>query len=775
MSSSISSDDEDVLSDIDEVIGEGNWPSLYPLRHNQNVIATAPTDGHQVRGLLVNMTGRQSASSFVAKNFEIYESSTRRFVICDADEYKVEPVADAGSAHDASAVTASSSNATNGETTTADVPQSSSAHDASAATASPSSATNGESTTADVPQSSSAHDASAATASSSSATNGETTTADVRQSSSTYEAPAAIASPSNATSRETAQQSSFVVFVNGDESEADEHSFHADSHAFKVGDKCSFVQALGRTAARATVAGRIVGKRSRCVQKYVLLQEDGSQCVVPCVFVMEPTHQYEFPTDDNEDGFSALNDDSEHREESGLSNASAVQALELSGAIQCFDVAKMDAAQIWYTILLKRNLCGGMLTRTILIAASNDSACLPLWNMPTTLEKTKVSLVTQGMDFIAHFQSHQKIAWLRVKLFTIVASNRGTYSRMRVTFNGHTQLSLATAGSPELTDDLRCRIAAIALDANCVKLLGLIFGSRDVLEKTDNRSLNNSALWGDIAHNFVNNSMWVPHHTAADSVVACRSVDTTVSPPSPGLDPTTIQDVFLECRSEWSRLRSAVTSPTGCNSTGTQMLKEVWENYINGGRLKFTHKVVTMYIFANWTAAGGNLPQLCNRTLAEHQKLQVGVRGGNPQFQTPQKQTPSTSSSTASTKTLRNSNALADIASALQKFTGGSSQSPIVLDEAPEKRRSPSIGAKRLLIPEDPDLELTIFMTKHKILKWWPEIYERLGITTIDELRFIGKEECSKSLNDLPALPRLKMATLAESSADHTAPASFSH
>ena len=163
--------------------------------------------------------------------------------------------------------------------------------------------------------------------------------------------------------------------------------------------------------------------------------------------------------------------------------------------------------------------------------------------------------------------------------------------------------------------------------------------------------------------------------------------------------------------------------------------------------------------------SGATLPQLCNRTLAEHQKLQIGVNRGNAEFQTPQKQqTPSTSSSSKSTRTFRNSTALSDIASALQKFaTGGTSQSPICVDELQEQGRSPSIGAKRLLIPDDPDIELKNFMIEHNIWKWWPEIYEKLGITNIDDLRFIGKKECSKSLNGLPAIARLRMATLADS------------
>jgi hypothetical protein len=324
------------------------------------------------------------------------------------------------------------------------------------------------------------------------------------------------------------------------------------------------------------------------------------------------------------------------------------------------------------------------------------------------------------------------------------------------------------AGSPELTDDLRCRVAAIALDANCIKYLGIIFGSRDTLEKTDNRSLNNASLWEDLARQFVNNRLWVPHSSAADIIPACRGVDTTVCPPPPGLDGTTVQDVFTECRAEWARLRSALSSPSGCNSTGAELLKAVWDNYINGGRLKFQHKVVVMHIFATWTAAGKNLPELCNRTLPARQQLRVGVQaqavGENAQITTPQKSN-SSSNSSSSTKQLSR-NALVDIAQSLQKFEQkftGTSSSPIHIDDPAETQKQPRNGKKRLqLLEEEPDMELKTYLTTHNLMKWWPQIYERLGITTVADLKFIGKKECVSCLADLPALARLKMAALAD-------------
>jgi hypothetical protein len=700
-----SSDDEDALSDEEEeVISEGNWPSLYPLHHNQIVIATAPMDGHQVRGHLTNMTGRHSESGFVAKSFEIFESSTGRQVICDADEYNVDTVADT---------------VTPAKFRDVVVPELSS------------------------------HVASTAVATSPSATTLETISENANAVVFT-EASHVTPTPQNA-----AEPTPTSLQHNYDEEEDDEQSYHNHAVAFKVGDTCSFVEAVGKEATNAVIVGRIIGSTSGHVQKYVLAKNDGSQCVVPSVFVMEPRAMRE-----NEDD-PYLHDDGLPEESIaniGAANESGSMALQLAGSIEYFDVAKMNASEMWHSILLKRNLSGGMLTRTILLAATTDHACQPLWTGVTTMEKTKAALASQGVDFITHFTPHHKVAWLRAKLFTTVVSNRHTYSKLRLTFNGHTQLSLAAAGSPELTDDLRCRIAAMALDANCVKLLGIIFGSRDNLEKTDNKSLSNAALWDVLARNFVNNRQWVPHSGAADTILACRLVDTTPCPSPPGLDATTVQDVFLDCRSDWARLKSAVYGVTGCNSTGTQLLKDVWDNYVNGGRLKFQHKVVAMHIFATWTDAGRNLPELCNRTLAEHQQLKIGVQTAK-EFTTPQKPH-SSSNSSSSTKQL-NRNALTDIAQALQRFTGSSS-SPINVDDTPEQQKAPKIGAKRLLLQEEPDAELKTYLTSQSIMKWWPDIYERLGITTIADLRFIGKIECLASLADLPALARLKMASLAD-------------
>ena len=52
------------------------------------------------------------------------------------------------------------------------------------------------------------------------------------------------------------------------------------------------------------------------------------------------------------------------------------------------------------------------------------------------------------------------------------------------------------------------------------------------------------------------------------------------------------------------------------------------------------------------------------------------------------------------------------------------------------------------------------YMTQNKINKWWPQIYDKLGVTSIDELKFVGKNEIEKGLAQLPAYPRMKLLAL---------------
>jgi hypothetical protein len=339
--------------------------------------------------------------------------------------------------------------------------------------------------------------------------------------------------------------------------------FDFDESEDDIGDSCLVMQSSGRPPITANVVGRIVGHRSRHV-----------------------------PIEDKE----------EVEGTNHVTNESAMLAIELSGSIESFDVAKMSASDIWHSILLKRSLYGGMLTRTLLNAASTDSACLPLWNLGTVQEKKVGQKKLQGIDFIQHFTPAHKLAWLRVKLFSIVSTNRNTYANMLVTFNGHTDLSLATAG---------------------------------------------------------------------------------------------------------------------------------------------------------------------NRSLHQDHQLRVGA---DSHFKAPEKKSVS-STSTASTRKAKNT----DDSCALQHLTGNTVRSPSpasLLDDASNSlsNETPyavtpqgSQATKRSIVLDEPEMDLKTYLTENKILKWWPHIYEKLGVTSIDDLKFLGKQEILQSLASLPSLPRLKIAAAVDS------------
>ncbi len=389
------------------------------------------------------------------------------------------------------------------------------------------------------------------------------------------------------------------------------------------------------------------------------------------------------------------------------------------------------------------------------------------------MPKNKKELTFARMDFIQHFCTKAKIDWLRLKVFHTVSQNRNTYSKLLITFKGMTQLTQATlCSSVTVTDSLRCRIAHLALEPDPVRVLGLIFGSRDNREKNDNKDIQNPALWQTLCDNYVNNRLWQPDSDCADCIQACHEFDTTVAPPLPGLDWPVVQEVFIAIRADWTRLRPRVFCETGCHSTGSQLLIDVWTGYINGRRLRFEHPEVTMYVFAAWQKAReqGALPELCNRQLQPQQQLVVGFGKNNPPA-TP----PSDNSVTPHTPNKGRSTSPKDCALSTIAATMHTMQQ-MFMDNMAKQATTPSVASQALTqhdqgsikrqidmqIPE-PDSELAQFMNKNGLAKWWPEVYVKLGATTFEEIRFIGKDNVALYLKGLPALPVLKLLQLAES------------
>ena len=560
-----------------------------------------------------------------------------------------------------------------------------------------------------------------------------------------------------------------AVVVEDESEDDDAQQGHGYEEWFEVNETC-MVGGIADTESgllAGTVVGRIVSRTTRRVQHYIVQGRDGVSRTVHAsrVFTMAGDGILQALEAPLPSPPHAGNDDADaevtavEQAVDVTPNASGRLAQALAGRIADFDVGKMSANDIWTKILLDRSLNGGMLTRTILKAASTDSQCMPLWPFETKQEHAVEKKRLQGLDFIQHFSPQQKLDWLRVKLFGTVSGNRGTYAKLNVTFNGHSSLSLAAVSGVELTDDLRCRIAHLALFGDTVRLLGMIYGSRDSREKHDNAGLKGPALWDTLATNYVNNPLWQPFCPVADRFHACSHLDPSAAPPPPGVHPTVVADVFLEIRTDWTRLASRVRSPTGCNETGQKLLEEVWANFINGPFIKLTRKEVSMYVFASWNAFK-DLPEFINRTLHPTQQLTLGVPT------TPLKHSSASSGTVLSETTPSPKGSALHEPLKLIAETMKNMQAQIAASQqnlTPAKRSLESATALPLAdeLPA-PDSDLQEYMNSHNVSKWWPEIYARLGITTIKDLRYLGKDQTLKFLAGLPALPILKIADLAE-------------
>ena len=71
-----------------------------------------------------------------------------------------------------------------------------------------------------------------------------------------------------------------------------------------------------------------------------------------------------------------------------------------------------------------------------------------------------------------------------------------------------------------------------------------------------------------------------------------------------------------------------------------------------------------------------------------------------------------------------------------------------------------------MLETPDPDACLRAFMMENKIMVFWPQVYEKLGITSIADLQYLGEKNVQQYLVGVPALPAIKLAKLAGETAN---------
>ncbi len=209
----------------------------------------------------------------------------------------------------------------------------------------------------------------------------------------------------------------------------------------------------------------------------------------------------------------------------------------------------------------------------------------------------------------------------------------------QVAWKGRTT-AVASAGelpTVTITDSMRCRIAHLAVCPKAAVLVNLVYGSKNDRETLDDYNLRVAQLWNEVASQFVNAPSWQPS-SSLEYYNVFEGLDTTVCPPSPGLDVATIKSTWQSLRTDWSRLVNAITSPTGASGTaGDNLFKCAWENFINGTRLTFVSKPITMYVFMLWWETGQVLPQWCRRTLSEKAQLRMGCAPDLTAFTTPSK------------------------------------------------------------------------------------------------------------------------------------------
>jgi hypothetical protein len=139
-------------------------------------------------------------------------------------------------------------------------------------------------------------------------------------------------------------------------------------------------------------------------------------------------------------------------------------------------------------------------------------------------------------------------------------------------------------------------------------------------------------LWTEVANEFVNAQSWTPFENMSlgTSSSIYSDIDVSACPANPGLDAATIKEIWMELRTDWSRLNVAITSKTGASVMATGSVYEnVWNHFICGQKMTFSHKKTAMYCFELWdtTNRSAGLPQWCNRTLTLSAAVSAGVSG----------------------------------------------------------------------------------------------------------------------------------------------------
>jgi hypothetical protein len=338
------------------------------------------------------------------------------------------------------------------------------------------------------------------------------------------------------------------------------------------------------------------------------------------------------------------------------------------------ELSSMSAVDIWDTLFSVKKLKGGYMARSLFLAGKEvDSKICDPWIGGKTLCSKKQELSDQRKLFLQWAGDIRVLRWVRNTIFSIILAKPQTYKLLDVhhaEFPSKQGDDSAKDGLRlnvlEATDDTMARIAHLACEPDCRTALHMIHDTKH-REHVENKDLQITALWQDLADQFVNNVEWETKDLQVaqlefmkilpdGSQQRAKRVDASVAP-YPGVSGDFVRATFKSLKGLFKSIADAVFGRTGCNTTGEDLYGQVWQNYIKGKLMYFPRPEVAMYLFKLWNECQ-SLPKYCIKKLKTGAACKVGVTSTCYTFPvTPRApMTPSSSSTTGTVSTMRSPN-----------------------------------------------------------------------------------------------------------------------
>ena len=350
-----------------------------------------------------------------------------------------------------------------------------------------------------------------------------------------------------------------------DEVTTDEEEVGTDEEEetqFSVGDSITIMK--GGVLVHPLVTGRVVGKKSKKVIRYIT-RDHG---VITAIEIVRPSEgvETEGNVHDNDDGVDGGNPSAVYAVNTASSGGAEVLALELS------ETSTAPMSGLW-KLFNNPTFRGGVLARSLFCQAAKekDTQVLPSpWTGGTSLKTTIAEKRVQEQQWLNWTDNDVVNEWVRRRVFSIVIANPRPH--LIATWKGRsTQMAVHGAASIVVTESHRCRIAHLAVDTKAKMLINLIYGSKAERSDIEDNELRVAQLWTEVANEFVNAQSWTPFENMSlgTSSSIYSDIDVSACPANPGLDAATIKEIWMELRTDWSRLNVAITSKTGASVMAT--------------------------------------------------------------------------------------------------------------------------------------------------------------------------------------------------------------